>query len=401
MTRILFIDDEPSVLDGLRRMLRPMRGEWDMAFAQSGHEALDTLATKRFDVVISDMRMPGMDGAELLTKVMRQYPHIIRIALSGHSQKEMLLRSAGPTHVYLAKPCDADVLKHAIARAVRLRDLLAEESLQSLATQMRSIPSLPELYTEIVEELQNENASMRRIGQIISKDVGMTAKILQLVNSAFFGLRRHVSNPAQAVSLLGLETIKALVLSIHVLSQFDRANAGGFCVDRFWKHSVRTGVLASRIAKECGLDAKGADYAMTAGLLHDTGKLVLAASLPERYREVLESADAQGIAEWEAEDQSLGASHAELGAYLLGLWALPNTIVEALAFHHCPSNCLENAFSPLTAVHVANVLEHEEHAEDKGAGHLDADYLSRIGVADRLAAWRDICREVVQAGENR
>lgn len=401
MRRILFVDDDPNVLAGLRRMLRPLRTEWDMAFVESGRKALETLAGSPFDVVVSDMRMPGMDGAELLTKVKQDHPQIVRIALSGHSEKELLLRSTGPTHMFLAKPCDAETLKQAVARSVNLRDMLADESLQRVAAQVSCLPSLPDLYHEIVEELEGEDSSMRRVGEIISKDLGMTAKILQLVNSAFFGLRRHVSDPAQAVSLLGLETINGLVLSIHVFSQFDGASVEGFSLNKLWEHSVATGALAKRIAREGGLGPEDVDYALLAGLLHDTGELVLVANLPEEYAKVLQAAGAKGITVWEAELEIFGTTHAAVGAYLLGLWALPDPIVEAIAYHHQPSACQAEAFCPLTAVHVADALEHEQMTQDKGAGQLDTEYLSRIGLGDRVTTWQDICRELVRAGDNR
>jgi len=399
MRRVLFVDDEPNVLAGLQRMLRPLRDEWSMAFVGSGKDALATLEKERFDVVVSDMKMPDMHGAELLTQIRDRYPNVVRIALSGHSEREMILRSVGPTHFYLAKPCDADTLKHAVARALALRDLVAEDSLQQLVAHISALPSMPALYTEIVEELQSEDGSVKRVGDIISKDVGMTAKVLQLVNSAFFGLRRHVSAPAQAVSLLGLETVKALVLSVHVFSQLDSAKVEGFSLDRLWQHSTATGTLAKKIAADGELETKDIDHTLMAGLLHDVGKLVLAANVPEPYNQVLATIKADGITQSEAEYRVLGATHADLGAYLLGLWGLPHPIVETLAFHHRPDECLARSFAPLTAVHIADALEQEAYGESDGVGTLNMDYVAGVGVADRIDSWRDLCTEVVGVGD--
>jgi HD-like signal output (HDOD) protein len=400
MKRILFVDDEPRVLDGLRRMLRPMSKEWEMAFAQSGPEALDTLAERSFDVVVSDMRMPGMDGGQLLTEVMRRHPETVRIVLSGHSDKQMILRSVGPAHQYLAKPCDPELLKLVIARAYALRDVLSEVALREAISQIESLPSLPQLYVELVNELQSPDASVKKVGEIIRKDVGMTAKVLQLVNSAFFGLRRHVSDPAQAAGLLGLDTIQALVLSVQAFSQFDDAGAAGLCLDTLWNHSMATGALARDICAAEGSEARESDHALMAGLLHDAGKLILAANLPERYRQVITLMRDAPVAQWEAERQVFGTTHAEVGAYLLGLWGLPNPIVEALAFHHRPSECMETSFAPLTAVHVADAVEHEAHAamDGRDVSRLDTDYLERIGLAERLPAWRELHQAVLQEG---
>lgn len=400
MKRILFVDDEPKVLQGIQRMLRSMRHEWDMVFAQSGQEALGILAEQPADVVVSDMRMPGMDGVQFLTEVRRRYPETVRIALSGHSEREMILRAVGPTHQYLAKPCDPELLKSVVARAVALRGVLSKETLRQAVAQMQSLPSLPQVYVEMVEELRSPDASIKKVGELIGKDLGMTAKVLQLVNSAFFGLRRHVTGPSEAAALLGLDTLQALVLSVQVFAQLDHARATGLCVETLWNHSMATGTLAKRISAAEGCEARVCDHALMAGLLHDAGKLVLAANLPDEYRRALAVARDAAVAQREAEERIFGTTHAEAGAYLLGLWGLPDPIVEALAFHHCPNECLADTFTPLTAVHVANALEHEaDHvAEDRDASPLDSDYLARIGLAERLPVWRELYQSLLQEG---
>ncbi len=397
MKRILFVDDERNVLDGLRRMLRSMRQEWEMAFATSGAEALGLMSQTPFDVVVSDMRMPGMDGAQLLTEVMRRHPQTVRIVLSGHSDKEMILRSVGPTHQYLAKPCDPEMLKETVARSCALRELLNSPSLKDLVSQMNSLPSLPDLYMKVVQELSLPNASIQRIGDIISQDVGMTAKILQLVNSAFFGLRRHISTPAMAVNLLGLDTVKSLVLTIQVFSQFEQPKVREFDLPVLWNHSVATGTIARAIAAATSRDVKMADHTLMAGLLHDAGKLVLAAKVPDQYQNSIVHARAKAVPMWVAEREVLGTTHAEVGAYLMGLWGLPDLIVEGIAYHHTPAHHMATTFSPLTAVHVANALEHEAHpsADQAHPFEIRLDYLSGLGLADRLDRWRELARGVL------
>jgi HD-like signal output (HDOD) protein len=410
--RILFVDDEPKVLEGLQRLLRPMRHQWEMAFVGGGAEALAALAARPFDVVVSDMRMPGMNGAQLLDEVMRRYPQMVRIILSGYSDQELILKSVGSTHQYLSKPCDAESLKLTVGRACALRDLLADEKLQLLVSRMRSLPSLPSLYFELVTELQSPEASIKKVGEIIARDLGMTAKILQIVNSAFFGIRRHVSSPTEASAFLGLNTVITLVLSIQVFSQFDQDQLPGFSPTSLWSHSMRVGALAKRITQAQGQGQQMAEEAFTAGLLHDAGKLVLAANLPQAYSQMLAQAPAEPregfqlfcLPPDEAERQVFGATHAEIGAYLLGLWGLPDPIVEAVAFHHNPRQCLGQAFSPLTAVHVANALEQESHGAEPEEGaslregfqlsRLDLDYLAALGLGERLPAWREICGQV-------
>jgi len=388
--RILFVDDEVNVLQGLRRMLNAMRHEWDMVFVESGQEALALLAQAPCDVIVSDMRMPGMDGTQLLTQVMKRFPLTVRIILSGYADSSIILKAVGPVHQYLAKPCDAATLQVTVARACALRSLLADPALQGLIAGMQTLPSLPTLYLEVLEAVQDPHGSLERVGDIMSRDISMTAKMLQLVNSAFFGLRRHVASPGEAVKLLGLDTIKALVLSVQIFSHFDHQQKGAFALDVLWQHSLATGTCAKRIAQEEQQDRHVVDHAFMAGLLHDIGKLVLAANLPDRYSAALVQAQAQGTAVWEAERALLGTTHAEVGAYLLGLWGLPDAIVEALAFHHCPSACPEQRFSPLTAVHIANALVHTEDSTEAGGmpATLDSAYVAQLGLSERLSTWR-------------
>lgn len=289
--RILFVDDEPRILKGFQRMLRSMRHEWEMDFVENGFKALEILSEKPFDVVVSDMRMPGMDGAELLKQIMQNHPTIVRIVLSGHSDQEMILKSTIPAHRYLAKPCDSQVLVSTVRRACALRDLLGHKALKKVVSNIGALPSLPSLYTEIIEELKSPKGSIKRVGKIVEKDLGMTAKILQLVNSSFFGLPSHVSNPSQAVILLGIDTIKALALTIGLFSKFDTSILNTLNIKKIYEHSLNTGAIAREIAKAENMDMETIDNSFMAGMLHDIGKLILALNFPEAYTEAFKLAD--------------------------------------------------------------------------------------------------------------
>ncbi|MBW1802965.1 MAG: HDOD domain-containing protein [Deltaproteobacteria bacterium] len=400
--QIIFVDDEPMILQGLRRMLRGMRHEWDMVFALGGPEALEFMAKNPFDVIVSDMRMPDMDGAQLLDKVKKLYPYTVRIILSGHSEKEMIMKAVRPAHQYLSKPCDAGKLKSTIDRSCRVRDLLAQDNLKDLVSQIESLPSLPAIYKELVDMLQSSDGSIQKIGEVIARDMGMTAKILQLVNSAFFGVPRHISNPPQAVSLLGLDTVKALVLTIGIFSKFEKDRLLGLGVESLWDHSMKTGTIAKGVAEVEGVHKNQQDDALMAGLLHDVGKLILAANIPEKYGEVLEQARVQGVSPHEAEGQILGATHAEVGAYLVGLWGFPDTIVEAIAFHHSPEDCPAEGLTPLSIIHVANGLEHHFTQSSAGDGPvpgIDYAYLEKLGLIGRIPEWQKVCLRMKERRE--
>ncbi len=395
--RILFVDDEPMILQGLRRMLRGMRGEWHMVFVGSGDAAMEALGEQDFDVVVTDMRMPGMDGESLLRRVKERHPNVTRIVLSGHSEKEVIMKSVKAAHQYLSKPCDADTLKSTIGRACALRDLLKKDALRRLVGRMESIPSLPSLYANIMKILESPNASVGDVGRIISNDLGMTAKVLQMVNSTFFGIRRHIANPSQAVTFLGLDTVKALVLTVGVFSSFDPERVPCFDVDRLWKHSITVGALSRELAAAAGLERTRVDNAFLAGLLHDVGKLVLAVNVPDRYIRAVCPREAPDTALWEREEKIFGSTHAEVGAYLMGLWGLPNSIVEAIAFHHFPSRCPAAAVGVLTAVHAANILEQADRPDRDGAAipsGIDEVYLARLGLNEAFPKWREIALRV-------
>lgn len=391
--RILFVDDEEKVIQGLKRMLRSMRHEWDMGFATSGQGALDILERESYDLLVTDMRMPGMSGAQLLDEVMDRYPHMVRIVLSGHADQKMILKSVKSAHQYLSKPCSPETLKSTVAKAHALRGVLADDSLKSLVSGIEKLPSLPSLYVEIMEALQSSDASLKEVGEIISKDIGMTAKILQMVNSAFFGLSRYVSDPSHAVNLLGIETIKTLVLSVQVFSQFDQEKCPSFSLERLWNHSMLTGSFAKLIAKEEDQEENIVSDSYTAGMLHDLGKLVLSTNLSQQYQGALSVAENETRSIWEVEQETFGISHAEVGAYLIGLWALRDSIVEAIAYHHSPDRCVDREFTPLTAVHVADVLALEKLGET--SSDADSNYLAQIGMTEHLSVWRERCTEFI------
>jgi HD-like signal output (HDOD) protein/CheY-like chemotaxis protein len=388
MKSLLFVDDEPLVLQGLQRMLHSMRHEWDMRFARGGGEALRMLAERPAEVVISDMRMPDMNGAELLNTVMKLYPRTVRFILSGFADTEMIKQCIAGTHQFLTKPCDKETLTAAVRRVVAMDTWLNDDNLKAVVSHLNKLPSIPALYFQILKDIESPDCSLERIGNTIAQDPAMTAKILQLVNSAFFGLRRRISAPSEAVLQLGQETIKSLVLAIHVFSEFSTSVASKFQVEALWRHSLFVGKYAKKIARMEHQESHVIEEFFTAGLLHDVGRLVLMANFPDRYSLVMDMAAKEDVPLMEIERSVFGACHAQVGGYLLGLWGLPVSIVEAATFHHEPLKCEGRRFSPLAAVHVANVMEQKNKPNSQGnKSQLNVAFLSEIGVASKIATW--------------
>ncbi len=388
MKRILFVDDEPNVLAGLRRMLRSRRSEWDMAFAEGGEHALAMLREQPFDVVVSDMRMPGMDGAELLSRVQEQWPDTVRLVLSGQSDHELTLRAVGPAQQYLAKPCDPDLLYDTISKTCSVRKRLAAIPVRELVGNIGWLPSLPETYVELITEMNSPNASIDGAAQIIARDVGMSAKVLQLINSSFFGLPVHVASVEHAAALLGLNVLRPLVLTSEVFQQFDDTELGGFSLHAFVDHALCTAMLARRIATLEGAKAETIDNALLAGLLHDVGQIVIAKNLPEDYAVVRQLVHDSQKTLSELEEEAFGATHAEVGGYLLSLWGLPTDLVEAVTLHHEPGESTLADFSCLTAVHAAEVLVIGENESIDEHPKFDLDYLTVVGCDHRVSDWR-------------
>ncbi len=383
---VLFVDDEDMVLQGLQRSMRAMRNDWDMTFVDSGAKALAFLETTPADVIVSDMRMPGMNGVQLFAEVAKRFPKSVRLILSGHADQELILQCVGSTHQFLSKPCDPEALRTTVRRAMELEGSVKNAHLQQLVARMDHLPSIPSLYSEIVEKMNDPDAALEDVGVIIAKDPGMTAKILKLVNSAFFSLRREVSNPADAAAFLGLDTIKSLVLSLNAFSQYESVKTDGFSLAALWNHSLATASAAKRIAQLEKSVAKTVDHAFAAGLLHDVGKTVLAFNFPDQYGKTIQLAQSQGADLLKAEQETFGANHADVGGYLLGLWGLPVPVVDAISLHHQPSLGADEVFTPLTAVHAANALVCCGKTADSSPA-WDAEYLSRLSLTDHAADW--------------
>jgi putative nucleotidyltransferase with HDIG domain len=434
MNRIIFVDDQPAVLNGIKRVLRTVCHEYDADFAVSGEEALNLMSKSHFDVIVSDMRMPKMGGVELLNIVMKRYPETVRIILSGHSDREMILRSVRCAHQFLAKPCNMETIRFTVKRACKLQDLLRSETLRKLVAGIKKLPSLPRLYNLIVAEMQSEDASLKKVGQIISQDIAMSAKILQLVNSAFFGLPQKISDPQQAAVYLGIDTLKALVLSIHVFSSFtEDSKYFWFSLANLQKRSIMVGRLASDIAHAEKADAKVVEDALISGILHDIGRLIML-KIPAQCKMIMDYIERTGCDLVEAEYAVIKTSHAELGAYLLGLWGISDNVVESVAFHHNPSKLLDDVFimpeessnkgtgkvksgdkdskpgpdkelvkefTALTAVHVANSLLMQESSSPgiTDFTYVDMLYLSKLNLRDKLPEWAERCNKIKREAE--
>lgn len=386
--RVMFVDDEVRILDALRNRLRRQRHSWDMTFVDSGRAALEHLAGNEVDVIVSDMRMPQMDGATLLARVQAEHPSVVRIVLSGHSETEASLRAANVAHQFLTKPCDAGTIEQVIDRACALRALISDEMVHRIVGKVQHLPSVPETFVRLQAIIEDPKSGRDEVAAVLKQDVAMCAKVLQVVNSAFFRLSRTISSIDEAVVYLGLDTLKNLVLAVDV---FQERPVVGINIAELQQHALATaGIAAHQFA-----DKKESEDAFVAGMLHDIGKLVMASELPDHMQQVAEVMRAEACCMHVAEERVAGATHAEVGGYLLGLWGLPYPIIEAVANHHRPTRVPAESLDLLGAVHCANALAHEALAGPNvvEAERLDLDFVEAIGATQDLAMWRQRARE--------
>lgn len=395
---VLFVDDEPKVLRGLRRQIGMEVDDWNILLASGGTEALAILQRQSVDVIIADMRMPGMDGISLLAKVARQHPSTVRMILTGHANAIDAMRAANFAHQFLAKPIDAPLLVETVHDTIMLRNMLNSHELRRVVAEIDKLPSMPALYTRLMQALQSPSVKMDDISRIVSEDVAMTTKMLQLVNSAYFGLPRHISNPRQAVIMLGLNTIRNLALTVHVFGEYKDPHLDGFSLVALQQHGLLVAALAKEIARGLMLSDYDVDNAVTAGMLHVLGRLILGCKFTARYKTVLAKAAELDIMLEDIETNILGVSNATIGAYLMGLWGLPMPVVEAVLFHHRPEDAPSATVypSPLMAVHIAEVLAYQifpESALGKPT-ELSPLYQNSALIQSRMPDWVAAARKI-------
>lgn len=396
--RIAFVDDEANVLTSLRRSMLVMLDEWEMAFFKSGPDLLARMTSDSFDVVVSDMRMPGMDGAALLDTVCKLYPDTVRVILSGYADTASVFRTVGPAHIYLAKPCNPDALRQAIRSRLTLRGLMNGTEMRRLLGGISSLPSAPKLFLDLVEELRSPRSSAASVAELIGRDMAMTAELLKLTNSSYFTVNATVSAPLQAVRILGLEIVQTLVLQLGIFRQFQGGEETARMIEALNDYSQALGELAERIALAAGEPDTLAKAAHCAALLSAIGALVL---LHEKRGDYLAAIETVGPGRplHKAEAERFGADHALIGAYLLGLWGFADAIVEAVTYSGRPSQCVSRSNTLLTVLHLARAVGPPFPLLPSARAHplpMDEVYLSTAGQSGAAGRWRTATDKVAR-----
>jgi HD-like signal output (HDOD) protein len=393
--RLLVADADAQSADEFRLAL----GEaWTIVPATTCAAALEAAEKQVFSVVVANHELPDLGGPELLNRLRLANPRTIRFIAAPESLKEKVMHSVLGGDQFLSLPYDQNAVKLAIERSLAA-DFTMSNSVRELVGRIRTFPTIPSLYLEVVNTLQNPNATTDEVGAIIARDLSMTTKLVQVLNSSYFGLPRTITDPTEAVGILGFETVKSLIMAVKLLSQYDKVKPVYFSIDAVWRHSTNVARTARVMALLETDDVDRSATAYTAGLMHDLGKVILAANFDSQYHGAHKIARKQRVPLWEVEKDIFGATHGEIGAYLLSLWGMSEEVVRVAALHHEPMRAGDTKFSALTAVHVANALEYEGVTETDGLPNpvVDSTYLESLGMADRVELWRFARREPAAA----
>lgn len=385
MKQIAFVDDDQRILDGLKRMLHGCRNTWDINVYSSGADLLNDMSGKTFDIIVSDMRMPKMNGAELLSIVKEKSPGTLRIILSGYADDEMVLESVQAAHQFIAKPAEKEQITNIISRGLRLQQALNDEHIRSVLGSVESLPTLPSIYQELMGEIAKDEMSLESIGGIIEKDMALSSSLLRLVNSAFFFLSRHIETPGQAATILGVNTIKNLALSNGVFQAFKGKSNDYQQLERLNAESQRVGLLAGKLAQVSDLSTRGKDHAQIAGMMVNLGGLL-------KIQFASELSDVNG-----------GDTHSGiLGSYLLGIWAMPYPVVEAVRWYEQPSLSSIDELSPLAIVHAAYAMVAMFQANneiDLTSELIDIEYLELVVGPKVIEQWQVLAENFLNSEE--
>jgi HD-like signal output (HDOD) protein/ActR/RegA family two-component response regulator len=397
--RLLFIDDEPQILQGIKVSLYKRRKDWDMHFATGGAQAIELMRDSHFDVLVTDLRMPGVDGTTLVARTRSDYPDTIRIVLSGYADEDQSHRLVSLAHRYLSKPCDPKQIEECIDRCLATQSLIQSADLRAQLGAVGALPPMPRTFAALQSALTDPNVDASKVATIIQKDPAISAKVLQVCNSAFFRLPRRVVSIQQAVSYLGLSTVRSMVLSAELFRP-GKALSPGLDLEQMQRHALSVAAIARSLAA----DNPWAEEAFLAGLLHDVGFLLLTRQCQDGTQRAFEAA-AAGMPLLEAEQQYMGINHGVAGGYLLGLWGLPYEIVEAVAYHDEPTPVMRSCLDVLSAVRIAHALLVTIHPEDVPVYEMNGptlgdEYLHAICFPDSWESLVERARALLGAEES-
>ena len=376
MKKILFVDDEKQILRALKRLF--VSSDYEVHFADGGERALELVKEQDFDLLVTDIRMPEMDGIELLRQVKDASPLTLRVALSGYTDNKKIYSALEDNlaKLYLFKPWDNKELTSLIDRLFELEDILKDKKLLNLINNLDELPTVPDLYAELCRMVE-ENADIETIAKKLEEDQSIASKLLRVANSAFYGAK--TGSIAQAIMYVGLINVKNIVLSNGIFTSLG--------LDRdlqrsLWEHVNLTNRLMNAIYQKC-LFKKVPNLFASAGLLHDIGRVIIYQFFMDEFKDVLEevkSSPERSINEIETE--IIGVDHQKIGGYLLNWWEIPVPIIESALFHHDPLNDAVMNKELVSVVHISNYYSWKLLKDETSSQVLNLEVYNYLGIKE-------------------
>lgn len=345
---ILFVDDEKAILNSIRREF--FGSPYKIYVASSGKEALEILEETPIHLIVSDMKMPGMDGYELLKKVKILYPSVIRLILSGFTDEKTVFKSIynNLAKLFITKPWKKDDFRKAIEDVFKTEELLSNNLTLKFVMEIGKLPTIPSILTKISEVIENDNHSIDEIVELIESDITLSSEVLRIINSSFYGIK--TASVKNAVLSLGLVNIKTIITTAEVF----KSGHDFYNKNLIWEHSNLTNNILIELYNKI-LNKKIPDYYSTAGLLHDIGKVTFFKIYNEEYDELYKPEENFNLEEInKLEKEKFNVSHEELGGYLLRWWDIPYAIVESALYHHNPMLSSEVNRELVSMIHIAD-----------------------------------------------
>jgi HD-like signal output (HDOD) protein/ActR/RegA family two-component response regulator len=381
LNAVLFVDDERAACEMFQEFSHGLQDHYEVITATSGEEAAKLLHSRKFDAVVTDLTMPNMDGLRFLGHVVQHQPDCARIIISGYADRLKVARCLFVGHRYFSKPCNPIALAELLIRLASFREIISNHKVRRIIGGIGALPGPPETFLKIEKVLQSPVASMQDVGEVVEQDVAVAAKLLQIVNSAQFGIRHKVVSITEAVQLVGIEAVRGLVLGLQAFASYREQPGKKPPPAELWDHSLRTALIARRICRAQGFSLPTADRAFLAGLLHDVGRIVIDANAPEERVEVNQFAEQFGLSIAEAEKRHFGATHAEVGGYLLALWGIDDEVVRIVQHQEDLLKFDGADKRAIAALHVAHFAE----MDNPQAYPLDVNALTELGYPEAQA----------------
>ncbi len=373
--RILFVDDEQFILDGIQRAL--FDSDWEIETANSGKEALECFEEEPFDMIVSDMRMPGMDGEQLLGEIEARYPDTVRVVLSGQADQSVALRSSFISHRWLDKPFNPDAMLNILSLIESALKSMPSKEMRALICSISSLPSPPKVYAQL-QTMILQKADMENVAEVIEEDAALATKVLQVTNSAMFSRGGTTMNVQEAVVRLGTEMVSEFVLFAETYSMASTSPL--LNVEKVTKESFIISKMAALVAEK--LDKKLVAEAKLAGLLSDLGQGALLQAFPDQAQEYMDRiayATEKEIEEIELE--MFGLADSQVSAYLLLMWGFSAEIFNAVLIGRQYERSVSSSSLLPVIVHIARQLARGRE--------LRPELVERFNIQECLPAWAE------------